>query len=479
MYFSSGTSKDSEPSVPGVEHHDMLEKLGCMEDDPHNLGCRRTKGVWPATGPTAVRQSLAFQMGRKDEHPCVVPHSKAHLTAYANGYPAPLFEASGSQHHRGVGCEYTFKDRLEEAFRGLDRSKGPGWSQIYGCSTKGEFLELPDKAEICVASLLLYLVYDPTWLSTLNSLQLYRLGLMDPEGLKVKKEVHLRSKADMKRWRLIFLGSARLEVIHRILHGPQNVLEMTLYQSGFTHHSSCSAFGSCVGMGHDDANTELLVAAMRRIGLQNGGQCQDASSFDMLLSASTLYCDGWRRALLALQGGALSPYADAQLVASIVMSRHIFHIGMDLYATGQLGTLGSGLFSTAATNSYFRGMLYSAAYWDGFPDNAKKIVQSLLMGDDLAGTRKARSDHYEKWADLGLLLNKIDEDEIIPISSENGMSMEDDGRGGQHLVDERAVVYYTSHRYDFKTSIATYMNLDKIMYVCIFEHIHVCMYVCM
>ena len=104
---------------------------------------------------------------------------------------------------------------------------------------------LEDKVEIPMATMLLYMTYDPEWVSTLNALQLYRIGLLDPEGLKVKKEVHPRSKSDKKRWRLIFLGSARLEILHRILHGPQNALEMAMYQSGYTHHPSCETFGSC------------------------------------------------------------------------------------------------------------------------------------------------------------------------------------------------------------------------------------------
>ena len=104
-------------------------------------------------------------------------------------------------------------------------------------------------------------------------------------------------------------------------------------------------------MGHDDESGALLLAAMKRLGLESGGQCQDASSFDMLLSAGSLYCDGWRRAYLATGGGALSPHADAQMVTAVVMSRHLFHIGKQVHASGQLGSHGSGLFSTASSNS--------------------------------------------------------------------------------------------------------------------------------
>jgi len=460
--FGAG-GKDAKSSEPGVEHHPMLEKLNCMEDDPAIPGGRRTKGVWPATGPKAAKASLAFQMDRKDAHRCTIVHNKEHLLEYTNGHPAPLFEDVATSKH---SSEYTFKDRLESAFKGLDASKGPGWSQQYGCMTKGEFVELPNKAEICVATLLLYLVYDPTWLSTLNSVQLFRLGLLDPEGLKVKKEVHGRAKADKQRWRLIFLGSARLEVIHRLLHGPQNAIEKALYEEGHTHHPSTPTFGSCVGMGHDDDNIAKTIAAMKRLNLQEGGQCQDASSFDMLLAASTLYCDGWRRALLSLQGGALSPFADAQMVIAVVMSRHIFHIGMELYANAQLGTLGSGLFSTTASNSFLRGLLYSAAFWDDFSEEEKATIQSLLMGDDLAGTMLALARHYTRWAAMGLLLNEEDEDPIIPLSSVDRneyMVFEDNGYGAEVLTDERAVVYFTSHRYDLKDGTCTYHNMPKLL----------------
>ena len=221
-------------------------------------------------------------------------------------------------------------------------------------------------------------------------------------------------------------------------------------------------------MGHDDESGKLLMNAMVRLGLRNGGQCQDASSFDMLLSASSLYCDGWRRAYLALEGGAPAAFAEAQLVISVVMSRHIFHIGQDLHATGQLGSLGSGLFSTASSNSWIRAHLYSSAFWK----EEGVLVKSLTMGDDLAGSRVARPEHYAHWLQMGMLLNDEDEDEIIPADTpwpegcrdasalEEALSHTGDGCA---FVDERAVVYFTSHRFDLLRGTFTFDNMEKLL----------------
>ena len=234
----------------------------------------------------------------------------------------------------------------------LDRTKGSGFSRVYGVSTKGDFLEHPDCVEIVVATLLLYLSYDPIWASELNATQLHSIGLLDPEGIKVKKEVHPVSKAHTGRWRLIFLGSTRLEILDRILHIPQNTLEVALFQSGLTHDPALPTFGSCVGMGHDDDRGELLISALKRIGMEKGGQCQDASGFDLLTSAATLYCDGYRRGYLAMEGGAPMSVSSALMLRAVTMGRHIFHIGTDLHAPGHLGVMGSGLFSTACSNSF-------------------------------------------------------------------------------------------------------------------------------
>ena len=210
-----------------------------------------------------------------------------------------------------------------------------------------------------------------------------------------------------------------------------------MYQGGYTHHKDCPTFGSCVGMGHDDESGLLLMRSMVRLGLREGGQCQDASSFDMLLSASSLYRDGWRRAYLALEGGAPTVFAEGQLIISVVMSRHIFHIGNKVHATGQLGSLGSGLFSTASSNSWIRGHHYSSGFWS----DERQTVKSLTMGDDLVGSRVAMPEHYAHWARMGMLLNDEDEDEI----------------------DERAIVYYTSHKFDLVTGTFTVDNMDKLL----------------
>ena len=79
--FGEG-AKDKSMSLPPAEYWGLLEKFGCMTDDPWNPGKKCPAGVWPRTGPKAVKESLDFQIKRKSANPCTVIHDYEHLEKF-------------------------------------------------------------------------------------------------------------------------------------------------------------------------------------------------------------------------------------------------------------------------------------------------------------------------------------------------------------------------------------------------------------
>ena len=248
----------------------------------------------------------------------------------------------------------------------------------------------------------LTLVYDPTWLSDLNAVQLHELGILDPEGMRIKKEIHLNKKVDNKRWRLIWLGPVRTEIVDRIRHGAQNELNVAMFQAGHTHTKDFPTFGACVGMGHHDEGLAHMIEAFRRSGITDEkGVCLDASSFDVTVSLAMMMADGWRRCYLAYEGGAPIPFCRAQLVRAVTMSRHLIQTGKLVYRVFYVGIEASGLYSTADTNSFVRGFIHSAAYW---VDEGECVVSSQ-MGDDLVTPAQVLPKHLQYWEDCGLIMD--------------------------------------------------------------------------
>ena len=294
-------------------------------------------------------------------------------------------------------------------------------------------------------------------LSSLNAMDLHRAGVLDPEGLKIKSEIHSFKKADIGRWCLIWLGSVRLEVVDRLLHGLQNTVELSLYQANQTHTPDHPYFGSAVGMGHHDEGLDVTAQAMRRLGLSKG-TCMDCSQWDLNQSTATIYADGLRRAYLAHTSSAPDSFCRAQLVRSVAMSRHLVQIGEEVHLACPLGIVVSGLFFTAASNSWMnswmRGFVHSCAFYESDckrlaamqPGEAAWLAPrprpSLTMGDDLACPQIVTPVELEYRHHTGLIMDPDDQDNI-----ESG--------GG--------IVYFTSHAYDLVNNRHLFDNFPKML----------------
>ena len=109
-------------------------------------------------------------------------------------------------------------------FQSPGQDEGRCRSSVYGCQTKEEFMEMEESLAIVVTTLCLHVLYDPVWLGLLNAVELHQLGLLDPDGMRIKREIHAVKKADKGRWRLIWLGSVRSEIVDCVLHTAHNQL---------------------------------------------------------------------------------------------------------------------------------------------------------------------------------------------------------------------------------------------------------------
>lgn len=108
-------------------------------------------------------------------------------------------------------------------------------------------------------------VADHTWLDSLDPTQLLRCGVLEPEEVFVKPEMHGAKKVRTKRWRAIWHCSAQAELTVRLLHDSQNKVEIAAYQQAMTHSAEFPTFGSCAGMGHHDEGNQETIAALRRL----------------------------------------------------------------------------------------------------------------------------------------------------------------------------------------------------------------------
>jgi hypothetical protein len=311
----------------------------------------------------------------------------------------------------------TLYDLFQSEFAKMARSKGTGWCEHHGVTTKGEFIDNANCCAEVITRLALWLTTPIDAIAFARPWDLYQAGLINPEILKIKDEAHKRNKVDEKRWRLIWATAVAMEVLSRIFHGAQNEIEVAAYQAGYTHSEIFPGFGNAAGMGHHDkglvdtkdALRRLLAEMRARRAKQHGGFAGDRKAWDMSLSRHMWVSDGRLRAILALAGGASIGFAWVQLKFALGLSAHVVLIGTTLYEVTTFGILGSGIFSTAISNGHINQLVNLDAFVA--VEEEKGTITgdtclradflfvldglSLTMGDDIVG-RDAPIDipHY-------------------------------------------------------------------------------------
>ena len=154
---------------------------------------------------------------------------------------------------------------LAKCAKALEAEKSTAASRILGVDKKGMFSMSKEIQMRSLAVVAFLAVADHTWLDSMGPQKLLRCGVLEPEEVFVKPEMHAAKKVRTKRWRAIWHCSAQAELTVRLLHDSQNKVEIAAYQQGKTHSAEFPTFGSCPGMGHHDEGIQGMIAALRRL----------------------------------------------------------------------------------------------------------------------------------------------------------------------------------------------------------------------
>ena len=134
---------------------------------------------------------------------------------------------------------------LGKCAKALEAKKSAAASRILGVDKKGPFALSRDNQLRSLAVVAFLAVAEHNWMDALNPIDLLMCGVLEPEEVFVKPEMHAAKKVKTKRWRAIWHCSAQAELTTRLLHDCQNKAEITAYQCGMTHSEDWPTFGSC------------------------------------------------------------------------------------------------------------------------------------------------------------------------------------------------------------------------------------------
>lgn len=335
----------------------------------------QARGVLPPEGPKHVADSLDGQLHSRDHLAGLDPRT---VPLLARGYPAHVWDQ-----------EETVYQCIHRHFDALIMEKGVGWHLRPGIKTKRAYVESPDCIPATVVKLLMLLTTSEEWLGQAAPWHLYQAGFIMPEVLKIKSEAHKRSKADTKRWRLIWQTCITQEVLSRLIQGDQNQAEVAAYQAGYTHTEDFPTFGNAAGMGHHDEGLEHTREAFKRLLGTHGGCAADRKAWDMSISRHAWIGDGRLRAILSTAGGAPRVFARAQVKMCMLLSAHVVQIGHYLYQVDTFGLVGSGILSTASSNGHINQLVTLDCGVTKLPEDQHSVswkdvaaYLSLVMGDD-------------------------------------------------------------------------------------------------
>jgi hypothetical protein len=370
----------------------------------------RPAGACAAKGPEFVRRSINAQFHKKLSR--TTNYSKDHLEEYFKGLPAPAWNG-----------DLTLEEYFRKILKGVSPNKGSAWNKCTGESTKGEWIANRETGQSNLLSviyrILLVAATEHDLVLRTSPKGLFEAGLLVPEELFAKDEIHLNKKVDSDRLRIIWNAAVSAELVLRFFHDTQNKLEIELYQAGYTHSKEFPNFGSCSGMGHHDEGIKETCQAMRN--LLNGedgsrphnGVSTDASGWDISVTRALWMADAHRRAYAACEGHFPFGWCYGLLNLGAILSAHVIVIGREMFEVRWFGMLSSGCSSTTSSNTNMRGIVQSEPHWRQTKARGDpKVGKSLCMGDDNHAKDPTSEDMKDVWIQLGV---KIDEDgETIP-----------------------------------------------------------------
>jgi len=402
-----------------------------------NSATDRPRGALPAAGPKAIRKSLNAQFARRLTRS--KEYSKDHFDTYSSGFPAPAWNG-----------KVTVRKYLKSIFKSLNSEKTPAWDKQKNAATKIAWTADDDNLAYILLRIVLTVATDFETAINARPVSLMYAGLLSPEQLFTKDEIHSEKKVDTDRARIIWNTALSDEIVMRFFHDVQNKLEIDLFQDGQTHSLNFPTFGSCCGMGHhDEGHVQTVNAIQNMLGSDAASKAQyqngtslDASGWDMSVSFFLWMLDARRRASAAMAGGAPYAYVSGMMMLGVLASSHIIQVGSELHEVLLRGIMGSGRSSTSSSNSFMRGLLHSEAHFAYALSQGEhgEVGLSCNMGDDNVGKNAILEFHKAYWASLGCLI---------------------DEKGDVVKLGEP--VSFTSFLYDMDERTAVYNNGEKLL----------------
>ncbi len=201
-----------------------------------------------------------------------------------------------------------------------------------------------------------------------DPLELYLLGLVDPDAIFVKKEPHTSKKIRLGTERLIASVSTVDECIARLLFSAQNKAEIAMWETT----------PSKPGIGFDDSGIEKISRSIKQV-YDAGGELasSDVSAWDFNMKAWMFESDVRRRTLL-IKGASTDEIDMFYRLASIhhhAMTHSLFVLSDgSVYAQIGGGWMKSGSYVTSSTNSWGRCLLSVLC--------GSRADRVMAMGDD-------------------------------------------------------------------------------------------------
>jgi len=269
------------------------------------------------------------------------------------------------------------KEMLSVALEDLPRNSTPGFPWMVVGSVNKQLLDSPLLREQLLDEALnrmgLIMSRGEDYFRTSSPDVLVREGLCDPVRLFIKQEPHKRSKLDLGKYRLISGLSIVDQLIDRVLFGPQNKLEILLWNK----------IPSKPGIGLDDEGLRKMATWFEKI-LGEGRTLlsTDISGWDWSVQEWELIEDFRCRELLCNGSGSLWSHLAWARVTCV--SKKLFVLpDSTLVAQSIPGIQASGSYNTSSTNSRMRILARTVAYRLVYGEvREDEVGRVVAMGDD-------------------------------------------------------------------------------------------------
>lgn len=314
-----------------------------------------------------------------------------------------------------VRDEYPSEDSITSIISSVKMDSSPGFplTQMLpevGRPTNADFFNRWGPEELChaaLARLSLIVHFSTEEIEAMSAVDRINHGLCDPVKVFIKQELHSKSKAQDKRWRIIASVSLIDQLVQRILYTRQNETEIAQFGLGV----KCP---SLPGMGGDDESLRRLASLISGMEWPTG---DDISYFDFSQQEWHLDFDAHRRTFLKYgQFSKQSEYVKAgKLYGKMV---YMLSDG-SLYAQTRTCWMKSGEYKTSSGNSATRVLAEKLVKLQLLREAGETDVVSderfPFLGEDYA----LGDDHF---GDLGPVLRLLAKDsaELAYLSDPSG-----------------------------------------------------------